>query len=133
MNINENLPIKSPLPIARNTKQNMKIILNPSNLRAFVSPWEKTQFIRKNNYTVCSRKSPKPEHEDKINTTPNLRVSVPPWEKTHTNLSAKINYTDKLKSLSASFRLVFKSVLSFLFPIINAQPTPNVPAGNSLL
>ena len=32
-------------------------------------------------------------------------------------------YTDTLKSLNASFKLVFKSVLGLRCPIINAQPT----------
>ena len=42
-------------------------------------------------------------------------------------------YTLTLKSLSASFRLVFKSVLGLRWPIIRAQPTPNSPAGNFLV
>ena len=39
-------------------------------------------------------------------------------------------YALTLKSLKASFKLVFLSVLSFLFPIINAQLTLYSPAGN---
>src|ERR1035437_7326989 len=39
-------------------------------------------------------------------------------------------YADTLKSLSASLRLVFLSVLSFLLPIISAQLTLYSPAGN---
>lgn len=44
-----------------------------------------------------------------------------------------IIYTDTLKSLNASFKLVFKSVEALRCPIINAQPTPYSPAGNFLL
>ncbi len=45
----------------------------------------------------------------------------------------KINYTLMLKSLKASFKLVFLSVLSLRWPIIKAQLTPKEPAGKSLL
>lgn len=43
------------------------------------------------------------------------------------------DYPETLKSLNASFKLVFKSVLALRCPIINAQPTPYSPAGNFLL
>ena len=42
-------------------------------------------------------------------------------------------YTLTLKSLRASFKLVFKSVLGLRLPMIRAQLTPNEPAGKSLL
>ena len=42
-------------------------------------------------------------------------------------------YTDKLKSLNASFREVFLSVDAFRCPIINAQGMPKILAGNVLL
>ena len=41
-------------------------------------------------------------------------------------------YAFTLKSLNASLRLVFLSVLSFLLPIISAQLTLKSPAGNFL-
>ena len=48
-------------------------------------------------------------------------------------LSTYLHYTETLKSLKASFKLVFKSVEGLRCPIINAQPTPYSPAGNFLL
>ena len=42
-------------------------------------------------------------------------------------------YTHTLKSLKASFKLVFKSVLGLRLPMIKAQLTPKEPAGKSLL
>ena len=40
------------------------------------------------------------------------------------------DHTLTLKSLNASFKLVLRSVLGLRWPMINAQPTPNSPAGN---
>ena len=45
-------------------------------------------------------------------------------------LNLQICYTATLKSLNASFKLVFKSVLAFRLPMINAQLTLYSPAGN---
>ncbi len=44
-----------------------------------------------------------------------------------------ICYTLTLKSLNASFKLVFRSVLGLRWPMIKAQLTPYSPAGNFLL
>src|SRR5688572_5306181 len=46
------------------------------------------------------------------------------------NLKLQTIYTLTLKSLSASFKLVFRSVLGLRCPIMIAQPTPYSPAGN---
>ena len=61
--------------------------------------------------------------------TANIRNQLTSNLKPRTS-NLELNYTLTLKSLSASFKLVFRSVLGLRCPIINAQPTPNSPAGN---